>query len=312
MNANPINPKRWIPLAALLPFLAAAAAGAAAPAAGLETAFYLFSGFPQAESGADGVLVIPGTVIPLDSAAAAAAPAGTEETEAVSRLAENLRRTLRLERIEVLYRHGSRLAVGAEEVLPPPAATTNLRLTVELQGYSPDVATYRVRFTEGEKVFADTGVSVRRGHRAVVGGLDGEQAPYLFLALEPRGLASEVGGEKTVHRVAGDVTPPRALEREPPQYTEEARKERITGVVIVQAHIDEAGRVRDVKVLKGLPGGLSEAAVKAVRRWRFEPARHKGRPVEVYYNLTINFTLADEEEKPPLEAPEKPPAEAPR
>ena len=308
-----MNARRWIPIAAVLFFLAAAAAGTAVPARaeGLETGFYLFSGFPKADSGADGVLVVPGTVIPLDAAAAVAAPTGAEETEAVARLADNLRRTLRLERIEVLYRHGAHLEVGAEEVLPPPAATTNLRLTVELQGYSADVATYRVRFTDGKQVFADTGVSVRRGHRAVVGGLDGEQAPYLFLALEPRGLAGPtVAGDKAVLRVGGNVSPPLAIDRPPPQYTEEARKARITGVVILQTVIDETGEVQEVKVLKGQPGGLSEAAVEAVRRWRFEPALLDGEPVAVYYNLTINFTLP--EEKPPLKPPEKPSAEAPR
>lgn len=69
----------------------------------------------------------------------------------------------------------------------------------------------------------------------------------------------------------------------------------MTGVVIVEAVIDEQGNVKDIKVLKGLPKGLDEAAVEAVRSWRFTPATMDGTPVPVYYTLTVSFTL---EEKP--------------
>ena len=44
-------------------------------------------------------------------------------------------------------------------------------------------------------------------------------------------------------------------------------------------------------MLKGLPMGLSEAAVSAVKQWKFKPATLRGKPVDVYFNLTINFTL---------------------
>lgn len=73
--------------------------------------------------------------------------------------------------------------------------------------------------------------------------------------------------------------------------------ERVQGVVILETVIDEHGDVTDVKVLKGLPKGLSEAAVDAVRAWKFKPARKDGMPVAVFYVLTVNFTLKDEEPK---------------
>ena len=44
-------------------------------------------------------------------------------------------------------------------------------------------------------------------------------------------------------------------------------------------------------VLKGLPMGLSEAAEEAVKRWKFKPATLNGKPVSVYFNLTVNFQL---------------------
>ncbi len=89
----------------------------------------------------------------------------------------------------------------------------------------------------------------------------------------------------------GAVVRPVLVERVEPQYTETARRVRLEGTVIVQAVIDEEGRVVDVKILKPLPMGLDRAAVDAVSRWRFKPATLYGRPVKVYYSLTVNFRV---------------------
>jgi periplasmic protein TonB len=91
--------------------------------------------------------------------------------------------------------------------------------------------------------------------------------------------------------VGGEVKAPEKVSAPQPQYTEIARKARIQGVVIVQAIIDKQGNVTNVKVLKGLPMGLEEAAVDAIKQWKFKPATLNGRPVTVYYNLTVNFKL---------------------
>jgi TonB family protein len=91
--------------------------------------------------------------------------------------------------------------------------------------------------------------------------------------------------------VGGDVKPPVKVSAPPPQYTEIARKARIQGVVIVQAIIDKEGNVTNVKVLKGLPMGLDQAAVEAIKKWKFQPSTLNGKPVSVYYNLTVNFQL---------------------
>ena len=91
--------------------------------------------------------------------------------------------------------------------------------------------------------------------------------------------------------VTGNVTKPVKIAEINPQYTEIARKARIQGMVILQATIDKQGDITDVKVLKGLAMGLSEAAVTAVKQWKFTPATLNGKPVAVYYNLTVNFQL---------------------
>lgn len=91
--------------------------------------------------------------------------------------------------------------------------------------------------------------------------------------------------------ITGNITQPLKIFSPQPQYTEEARRARTQGVVIVQTIIDCRGLVTDINVLQGLPNGLTEATVSAISQWRFEPATVDGRPVSVYYNLTVNFRL---------------------
>jgi len=77
-----------------------------------------------------------------------------------------------------------------------------------------------------------------------------------------------------------------------PPYTPVARQARRQGRMVLEAVIDETGRVVDLKVLKGLGMGLDQSALKTIATWRFEPARRKGRPIPVIYNLEINFRLS--------------------
>jgi TonB family protein len=96
------------------------------------------------------------------------------------------------------------------------------------------------------------------------------------------------------YRVGGEVTRPEKVSGGPPQYTELARRARVTGVVIVEAIVDEQGNVTNMRVLKGLPMGLDRQAVEAVQTWKFKPATLSGKPVPVYYTLVVNFQLSTE------------------
>lgn len=277
--------RRLVAAAAVLAAVVAALPAAAGET--LQTRFVLLAGRPAAEAGAAdrGVLVVPGVVMPLGDAPPSPSRtlAGAEE---VATLARKLETTLGLEAIEVLYTTPQTLEVNKPIRLQPPSAGSDVGIHVVLQGFNDEAATYRVRFTQGASTFADSVVSVPRQKRALVGGLDGDEAPYLFLVVEPAGTARHVGD---------DITPPQVLDRPSPQYTAQARAERIQGVVILQLEIDRQGQVRKASVLKGLPAGLSEAAMEAVRQWRFQPARDAdGNPVAVYYNITVNFRLPDE------------------
>jgi TonB family protein len=98
-----------------------------------------------------------------------------------------------------------------------------------------------------------------------------------------------------VFRVGEDVKAPVVISRVEPLYPEVARKARIAGIVILETIIDTNGNVREARVLKPLPFGLDQAALDAVRQWKFRPGTRHGEPVDVLFNLTINFRLPDEE-----------------
>lgn len=107
----------------------------------------------------------------------------------------------------------------------------------------------------------------------------------------PGGTGTARGGAPGPMWIQGDVTPPEKLHSPQPRYTEEARKARVQGVVILQAIVDALGNVTSVEVVKGLPEGLEESAVQTVMQWKYKPALHNGEPVPVYMNLTITFSL---------------------
>ena len=65
----------------------------------------------------------------------------------------------------------------------------------------------------------------------------------------------------------------------------------VSGSGFVEALANKLGEAEQVKVLKGLPMGLSEQAVEAVKKWRFKPGTLNGEPVDVIFSLTVNFTL---------------------
>jgi protein TonB len=107
----------------------------------------------------------------------------------------------------------------------------------------------------------------------------------------PGGVAGGVPSMEPL-RVGGDVAPPEILQRLPkPEYPTLARNARIEGIVILEAVIRSDGTVGNIKILRDLPLGCGQAAVEAVRQWRFKPGTLKGVPVDVYYSLTVSFRL---------------------
>jgi protein TonB len=92
-------------------------------------------------------------------------------------------------------------------------------------------------------------------------------------------------------RPGSGVEPPRLLREVKAAYTDEARRANISGEVEMEITIRRDGTVSDVRLLRGLGGGLNERAIAAVRQWRFAPARLKGTPVDVIVEVSVEFTL---------------------
>jgi len=107
----------------------------------------------------------------------------------------------------------------------------------------------------------------------------------------PGGVPGVTEVPDEILQIGGAIVKPEVIRRVQPNYTEVARKARVQGVVIVEAIVDKQGSVTNVRVLKGLPMGLEQSAMDAVKQWKFKPATLNGRPVSVYFVLTINFRL---------------------
>ncbi len=103
------------------------------------------------------------------------------------------------------------------------------------------------------------------------------------------GWGGGIGGG--AYRVGGGVSAPRLLYDPEPEYSEEARKAKYQGTVVLWVIVGTDGRAHDVQVARTLGMGLDEKAIQAVRTWKFEPARLNGRPVAVQINVEVNFRL---------------------
>ena len=91
-------------------------------------------------------------------------------------------------------------------------------------------------------------------------------------------------------RVGGVIREPRKLVHVAPVYPEIARLSRVQGIVTMEAVLDATGKVESVRVLSSQPL-LEEAAVRAVRQWRYTPTELNGVPVPVLMTITVRFSL---------------------
>jgi periplasmic protein TonB len=103
------------------------------------------------------------------------------------------------------------------------------------------------------------------------------------------GSGGGVGGG--VFRIGGDVSQPIPIYKIEPEYSEEARKAKYSGTVLLQVIIDKDGLTRDIHVIRPLGLGLDEKAIEAVAKWRFRPAMKGGHAVAVQANIEVNFRL---------------------
>jgi TonB family protein len=102
-------------------------------------------------------------------------------------------------------------------------------------------------------------------------------AAILILLATPEGPPYHVGG---------DVHAPVAVTRVAPDLRR-CREHRVTGISVLEAVIDTTGHARDIKIRRAGMKCVDEAAVVALRLWRFKPGTLNGKPVDVIFNLTV-------------------------
>jgi periplasmic protein TonB len=103
------------------------------------------------------------------------------------------------------------------------------------------------------------------------------------------GSGGNMGGG--AYRIGGGVSPPTLLFKVEPEYSEEARKAKFQGTVVLFVVVDENGKPRDLKVIRPLGLGLDQKAIEAVEKWKFAPGKKDGKPVAVQATIEVNFRL---------------------
>ena len=103
------------------------------------------------------------------------------------------------------------------------------------------------------------------------------------------GAGGGIGGG--VFKVGGGVSSPSVITRVDPEYSEEARRAKYSGTVVLAVIVDAEGYARDIHVVKSLGMGLDEKAVEAVQKWRFKPGMKGGVAVNVRAQIEVNFRL---------------------
>jgi TonB family protein len=120
------------------------------------------------------------------------------------------------------------------------------------------------------------------------------EAPLTFtvqvrMSNGPEVMEFKPARENGALRVGGEIKPPVKIKDVSPVYPPVAREAGVSGVVILEVRIDTDGNVEQARVLKSIPL-LDEAALDAVKQWRFVPTLLNGAPVPIMMTVTVNFT----------------------
>ncbi len=134
-----------------------------------------------------------------------------------------------------------------------------------------------------------TGDGIGRSRGTGVGGGDGSGAGP-GRGGNMGGGDMGLGGGRSVEPMTASLRPT-ILYREKAKYTEEARQNKVQGVVVLQVVFHANGSITDIRVIRSLPDGLTEKAIEAAKRIRFNPAVKNGTPVSVRGTLEFSFNL---------------------
>ncbi len=249
----------------------------------MATRFTILVGFPSKDQPVAGVpLLVPGSVIPVGSGSSEGKESVLEKSVSFNKVVEKLWVTFRLDSSRQPQKSVLSTMTLGKLVELPSIENADVSISATLTGVNDKRATYRIVFMQGAKSLADSTVDVAPDGRAIVGGMDGDSAPYIFVIVEPQNT-------KTDGIMAG-LTAPVIVSKVFPVYPEDARKKKIEGVVVIEIVIDEAGKITNAKVLDSPGPNFSQAALDALKQWKFQPARGAdGKPLAVRTAISFDF-----------------------
>lgn len=172
----------------------------------------------------------------------------------------------------VIRNEDPELAVEPTVVVPPSTQTPQIDMSIFGDPLA-DVGPPSAGPGSGGGIGSGTGTGVGSGSGPGVGP----------------GSGGGIGGG--VFRVGGGVSAPQLIYKVEPEYSEEARKAKYQGTVVLAVEVWPDGQAHNVRVIRSLGLGLDEKAIEAVRQWRFRPGRRKGEPVKVAATIEVNFRL---------------------
>jgi periplasmic protein TonB len=174
---------------------------------------------------------------------------------------------------------------------PPPAAASAAARVAKPVVHSAPIDTSRliapIEVPDQIKPEQSLDLGVEGG---VPGGVEGG-VPGGVVGGIVGGLPAAPPPPAKVVRIGGNVVAPKPIKQVSPVYPQLAAAARITGTVVIEAHVGTDGRVLTADVMRGVPL-LNDAAVTAVRQWRYKPLLLNGVPTEFILNVTVTFNLS--------------------
>jgi protein TonB len=169
-------------------------------------------------------------------------------------------------------------------VQPPTIPVqTKLEIPASLLDYTPSIDPTDIGAQTGLNAFAGTGAGggFGSGKGGGIGSGNGN-------GVGPGNGGGTGGG---AYRPGGGVTNPIPIDRPEPQYSEEARKAKWQGAVLLSLVVDEHGKPTNIHVIRPLGLGLDEKAIEAVTKWTFKPGMKDGKAVPVQAQIEVTFRL---------------------
>jgi TonB family protein len=132
----------------------------------------------------------------------------------------------------------------------------------------------------------------KRNSTAIAAEQSDQPLPWIDLAnpIASLPVASVVAKKPEIVTLSADVTAGLLLNKTPPVYPPEAKAARVSGTVVLEGIISKTGSIENLRVISG-PDMLRQAALDAVKTWRYKPYLLKGEPFEVVTTINVIFTL---------------------